>query len=318
MLLQIFILLAGLAILVVGADFLVEGSCSIARKAGLSDFVIGMTIVGIGTSCPELVVSLIGAIQGNADIAVGNVVGSNICNVFLILGLTGVISPILMTRSNIRKDLPLCIAVTLLMIILGLKSTIFGSGENSLTRFDGAIFLLLFIAYIAYLLKSGKSEEEEADGTKDRKLGIAVLMALGGLAGLILGGRMFVNAAQKIAIEAGMSDKFIAITILAIGTSMPELVTCIVAAAKKKSQLALGNIIGSNIGNILLILGCSAVIRPLSFSGITTIDLGMLLAGPALLVCCAWTGRNNRIGRLDGAFLLACEAAYMTWLTINL
>lgn len=321
MILQILILLVGLTILVVGADYLVEGSCSIAKRAGLSDFVIGMTIVGIGTSCPELVVSLIGAFQGNADIAIGNVVGSNICNIFLILGVTGLLCPVLMTRDNIRKDLPLCVGTTMLLILLGLKSTFFGAGADKLTRLEGVVLILLFIAYIVYLLKAGGAKDGDDEGggaPKERKLVLTIMMTVGGLAGLVLGGRMFVQSAERIALAVGMSDKFIAITILALGTSMPELVTSVVAAAKKKGQLALGNVIGSNICNILLILGCSAVVHPLSFGSITFVDLGVLMLGPIFLLICAWTGRDNRIGRCDGAFLLACEVAYMVWLTVNL
>lgn len=318
---QILLLLTGLAFVVFGADYLVDGSSSIARKAGLSEFVIGLTIVGIGTSTPEMVVSFIGAFQGNADISVGNIVGSNIFNVLLILGLTALIRPIQMTRNNIRKDIPINIIVSVLLVVFGLHRTLFGIGKSdTLSRMDGIVFLLLFACYLIYSFKSGKVEKklEDTEGKNERRLGVSILMVCAGLAALVFGGRLFVDSAKFIASAAGMSDKFIAVTVLAGGTSMPELVTCVVAALKKKGQLALGNIIGSNISNILLILGGSAVICPLSFSGMSYVDIGVLFLSSLLLWASAFTGHGRRIDKADGILFLACEAAYMTWLIINL
>ena len=250
MLVDVLVLLGGLALVILGAEWLVDGASSIARKAGLSEFLIGMTIVGIGTSMPELVVSLTGALKGNADIAIGNVVGSNIFNVLMILGVTALISPISITRENKRRDIPLNILATVLLICFGMQHTIFGvGGSDTINALEGGVFLILFAAYMYLSFKTGsvgdeKEEEYEKESTKDRSVFVAVLMVIAGLAGLVFGGDVFVDSACRIALEAGLSDKFVAITILAGGTSMPELVTCVVAAAKNKRAHALGNIIG--------------------------------------------------------------------------
>lgn len=304
-----------------GANCLVDGSSSIARKAGLSEFVIGLTIVGIGTSTPEMVVSFTGAIKGVSDISVGNIVGSNIFNVFIILGVTALIRPMPMTKGNVREDLPLNLIVTLLLIALGLNKTIFGFGaEDGLSRIDGVIFLVLFAAYMAYSFKTGKEEgvSEAEGGEKVLRLSTAIIFTVSGLALLIFGGRVFVNSAENIALHYGISEKFIAITILAGGTSLPELITCVVAAAKNKGQLALGNIIGSNIANILLILGGSALIHPLSFGGMTVIDLSALTLGALLIYLSAFVGKKRLLDRPCGVTFLLCEAVYMTYLIIKL
>lgn len=317
MLVQCLILLAGLALVVFGADYLVDGASSIARRLGLSEFVIGLTIVGMGTSAPEMVVSFIGAFQGNSDISIGNVVGSNIFNTFLILGITAMILPVSITESNRKKDIPMNIVITVLLILLGLEATIFGFGTDGLSRWDGAILITLFIGYMIYSF-SQKQEEKADENEKNINPWLAVLMILGGLAALVFGGRMFVNSATAIAKDLGVSDKFIAITILAGGTSMPELATCVAAAVKKKGQLALGNIIGSNVFNILLILGGSALIHPLSFSDITYVDLSALLLSAVALLTSCYVGKKNMLDRLDGSMFLVIWAAYMAWLIIKL
>lgn len=322
MLLQILILLAGLALVVFGADYLVEGASGIARRFGLSEFVIGLTIVGMGTSAPEMVVSFIGAFHGNADISVGNVVGSNIFNTLLILGITGMLLPMAITPENRRRDVPMNIVVTSLLVLLGFKHTILGIGSDGLSRVDGAVLVALFAVYMWMSFRSpgsGQADDSPAgEETKEIKPGWAVLMIVGGLAALIFGGNLFVDSATEIARELGVSDKFIAITILAGGTSMPELATCIAAAVKKKGQLALGNIIGSNIYNILLILGGSALIHPLSFAGISYVDMGVLLLSALVLWTSCLVGKKNMLDRLDGAFLVLIWAAYMAYLIINL
>ena len=312
MLVDLLLVIAGLALVVFGSDYLVDGASAIARKSGVSEFVIGVTIVGFGTSCPELVVSLTGAIQGAADISIGNVVGSNIMNTLLILGLTAVLAPIAVTPVNTRRDIPMMVGVTLFFVLLTLKGT--------LNWIDGVLFLLLFTGYIVICLRSGKEEfvADEESQTKDRGIAAAVLMVVGGLAGLIFGGRLFVDHAVSFAKAVGVSEKFIAVTLLAGGTSLPELVTCIVAAAKKKGQLALGNIIGSNIFNILLILGLSSLIRPLSTAGMAWVDLGVLMASAVIVALAAYIGRHERINRLEGALMLAVEAGYLVWLTLTL
>ena len=315
--LQVLLLVAGLALIVFGADWLVDGASGIARRFGLSEFVIGLTIVGMGTSAPEMVVSFIGAFQGNADIAIGNVVGSNIMNTLLILGLTAIILPMAVTPSNRKRDIPVNILITVLLIVLGLEYTLFRAGTDGLSHMDGAILLVVFITYMWLCFKTGKVDEDESPAKK-RSVWLCLLMIAAGLAGLIIGGNLFVDNATELAREMGVSDKFIAITILAGGTSMPELATCVVAAAKKKGQLALGNIIGSNVFNVLLILGGSALIHPLSFEHITYVDLGVLLVSALALVSALFIGQKNKIDRVDGSLFLLVWAAYMAWLIINL
>ena len=314
MLVQILLLLVGLALVVFGADYLVDGASAIARRFGLSEFVIGLTIVGMGTSAPEMVVSFIGAAQGNADIALGNVVGSNIFNTLLILGVTALLLPMEITRENRKKDIPVNIIITVLLILLGLEHTIFGFGTDGLSRMDGAILVALFVAYIGSSFAQKTPEAQPESESKPIKPWLAVVMILGGLGGLVAGGKLFVNSATAIAHALGVSDKFI----LAGGTSMPELATCVAAAVKKKGQLALGNIIGSNVFNILLILGGSALIHPLSFTDITYVDLGALLASALVLFTACYVGKKNRLDRLDGSLFLLIWAAYMAWLIVHL
>lgn len=305
MIVTVIILVVSLALVIIGADILVDGASAIARKSGVSEFVIGLTIVGFGTSCPELVVSLTGAIQGSSDIAIGNVVGSNIFNTLLILGLTAVLSPLAITKENKIRDIPIAIGVTALLcgcIFLG-----------EIGRIAGVIFLLLFAAYMVYCFKFDNSQAEDTP-EKETKLPKAIVLTILGLLFLIFGGKYFVNSSVEIAKALEVSEKFIAITLLAGGTSMPELVTCIVAAAKKKGQLALGNILGSNVFNILLILGCAAVIRPISCEGMKAVDTAVLFLSAVLVFTAAYTGKKNLLDRFDGILMLFCEAGYMVWL----
>jgi len=318
MIVDIILLIVGLAMVVFGADFLVDGASAVARKLGISEFVIGLTIVGFGTSCPELVVSVTGAIAGNSDVSIGNVVGSNIFNSMLILGVTAVIAPMAITSSNKKRDIPITLFVTALLILFGMKNTIFGIGQNGISRIEGIVFLILFAFYIFLCFKfDDGSAQEEAD-IKQMSVFKSVLAIAAGLAGLIFGGNFFVDSATSIAHQLGVSDKFIAITLLAGGTSLPELATCIVAAAKKKGQLALGNILGSNVFNILLILGTSAVIHPLSFASMNLVDMGVLLLSALLIFTSSYTGKKNVLDRFDGTLLLLCEAGYMVWLFLSI
>ncbi len=321
MIIQILILLAGLALILLGANWLVDGSSSIAKRFGISEFVIGLTIVGIGTSTPEMVVSFMSAFKGNADMAIGNIVGSNIFNTLLILGVTALIAPLTITRNNLKRDIPLNIIVTLFLILLGMNFTLFGKGLDQLCRLDGAILLAVFAWYLRKSFQtSGQDSETEEEGEpiKDYSITISSLLIISGLASLIFGGRLFVNSATELAKMFGVSDKFIAITVMAAGTSMPELATCVVAALKGRGQLALGNILGSNISNILLILGGAALIHPLSFTGMTTVDLGMILISSIFILVSAYTFKKNKLDRFEGVILLLMEAGYMWYLIANL
>ncbi len=319
MVFQIFILLAGLLLILFGANWLVDGSSSIAKRFGISEFVIGLTIVGIGTSTPEMVVSFLSSFQGKADMAIGNVVGSNIFNTMMILGVTALISPLAITKSNLKKDIPLNIIVTVLLIVLGMNFTLFGKGQDQLSRIDGIILLAVFAWYIWTSFRSDAGDsEEDGESIKEYKTGISVILIVAGLAGLILGGRLFVNSATELAKMFGVSDKFIAITVMAAGTSMPELATCVVAALKGRGQLALGNVLGSNIANILLILGGAALINPLSFTGMTPVDLGAVLLCAIFILASAYCFKKKQLDRFEGVILLLMEVGYMWYLIANL
>ena len=308
---NILLLLVGLGLVVLGADWLVNGASSIARRAGISEFVIGLTIVGFGTSCPELVVSLSGAIEGNSDISVGNIVGSNIFNVLFILGLTAMVLPVGMTDKNRRIDIPITLGVTILLIILGITGSMSGP---VISRWEGVLMLLVFSAYLFYCFKSDSKDEFSETQRATLSITKSIALTLTGLAGLIFGGDLFVDSATALARQIGVSDKFIAVTILAGGTSLPELATSLVAAIKGKEQLALGNILGSNVFNAMMILGLSSVITPLSFASMTIVDIITLVLSAVLLLIWAYTGRKNRIDRREGAAMLLCYVAYNVFL----
>lgn len=308
---NILLLLVGLGLVVLGADWLVNGASSIARRAGISEFVIGLTIVGFGTSCPELVVSLTGAIEGNSDISVGNIVGSNIFNVLFILGLTAMVLPVGMTDKNRRIDIPITLGVTILLVILGITGSMSGP---VISRWEGVLMLLVFSAYLFYCFKSDSKDEFSETQQATLSITKSIALTLTGLAGLIFGGDLFVDSATALARQIGVSDKFIAVTILAGGTSLPELATSLVAAIKGKEQLALGNILGSNVFNAMMILGLSSVITPLSFASMTIVDIITLVLSAVLLLIWAYTGRKNRIDRREGAAMLLCYVAYNVFL----
>ncbi len=315
----ILLLLVGLGLIVLGADWLVDGASAIARKAGVSEFVIGLTIVGFGTSCPELVVSLTGAIQGNADISIGNVVGSNIFNTLFILGVTALILPVSMTMENRKRDIPITLGVSLLLVVCGMSQSLLGIGQSDvLSRTEGIVFLLIFAAYLYYCFRFDSKEQSGQECPQNLNTPVAVLLVAIGLVGLIFGGDLFVKKATELARSIGVSDKFIAVTVLAGGTSLPELATSIVAASKHRDQLALGNILGSNVFNILLILGCSSVITPLSFAGMCPVDAAVLILSSALLLLWAFTGKKCRIDRWEGAIMLLVFAAYYFFLFTKL
>lgn len=312
MLLSIVLLLVGLGLVVYGSDILVDGASSVARKIGISEFVIGIIIVGFGTSCPELVVSVTGAIDGNSAVSLGNVSGSNIFNILMILGLTAIFSPIAITKDNKTKDIPILLCITIFFCLIVLKGTI--------NRLDAALFLAIFAIYLLYNFKAGKSEAaaiEEEVVEKNYGTFLSILMIVGGLAGLIFGGKLFVNNAVTLAHALGASDKFIAVTILAVGTSLPELMTCVVAAAKKKGQLALGNIVGSNVFNILLILGISGLIHPLDTSSFNYVDMGTIVASVLALFIFANASKKSQLSKPAGISFLLMEVVYMIYLFLK-
>lgn len=308
---NLILLLIGLGLVVLGADWLVNGASSIARRAGISEFVIGLTIVGFGTSCPELVVSLTGAIEGNSDISVGNVVGSNIFNALFILGLTALVLPVGMTDKNRRIDIPITLVVTILLVMLGITGSMSGP---VISRWEGVVILLVFSVYLFYCFKSDSKDEFSETQQAMLSFPKAIALTLTGLAGLIFGGDLFVDSATALARQIGVSDKFIAVTILAGGTSLPELATSLTAAIRGKEQLVLGNILGSNVFNAMLILGLSSIITPLSFASMTIVDIAALILSSVLLLIWAYTGRRNRIDHWEGAAMLLCYVAYNVFL----
>ncbi len=314
-------LVLGLVLVIAGAELLVKGATSLAKRYGWPDKLIGMTIVAIGTSAPELVVSFIGAAGGNADIAVGNVIGSNICNALLILGVTALIFPLPLTRSNIRVDIPFVIVSTLALCLLA-GDTLLGTGtSNTISRIDGAILLFIFAVFMIYSLKSamnGKSAGVQNSERKEEYKGKRPLVSAGlvilGLAGLIIGGNIMVDRAVTIAKALGVSDLVIAATIVAIGTSLPELATSIVAACRKNVGLALGNVVGSNIINILLILGGSSLITPLSLGNVGPVNLIILCVSALLMFFSAFMFKKKVIDRGEGIIFLLTYSAYIYFL----
>lgn len=319
MILQILLLVAGLLLILLGANWLVDGSTSIARKTGMSEFVIGLTIVGIGTSTPEMVVSFLSAFQGKPEMALGNVIGSNIFNILMILGVTTLISPITMSKENRVKDIPMNIIVTGALLLIWVLHSVLGIGANEISRFEGALMLAAFAAYLWMMFRSGSnsSEETSEEETKTYSTWMSLLMIVAGLACLIGGGKLFVNSATYIAQALNLSEKFIAITIMAAGTSLPELATCIVAARKGRNQMALGNVLGSNIANILMIVGGAAVISPLSLHAISIVDLSVMMIAGLVLWSSAYTIKRDRIDRREGLIFILIEVAYMVWLFIK-
>ncbi len=312
---HIFILLIGLLLIIFGAEFLVKGASGIARKAGISEFVIGLTIVAIGTSAPEMVVSLVGAFEGNSDVSAGNVLGSNIFNGLLILGITAVLAPIELKRNNRFFDIPLYFIFTLGVMFTAQSHTLFGLGEaDELSRWEGLAIFAVFLLYIFFTYKKDSRSEAETEDSKqedDTSTWLYSIIVAAGLGMLAFGGSLFVDSGVEIARLAGMSDKFIAVTILAVGTSLPEFATCIVAVMQKKSQLALGNILGSNIFNMLLILGTSSIVSPINFQNIQIFDFAVLLAGGAILWISSVSRREKKIWYPEGILLLVTYAIFM-------
>lgn len=321
---DIFLLILGLALILGGANFLTDGSAALAQRFRVPEFIVGLTIVAVGTSTPELVVSVLSAAAGNSDVAIGNIVGSNIFNVFLILGVCALIAPLPLTGGNIRRDLPFLTAVSVLLLLLT-SDRLLGLGEvDAIGRIDGIVMLLLYIALIRYTIRTERrtaalaTQATQTTQTekpqRSKSLWLIVVMIAGGLAGLVFGGELFLDSATAIARALGVSESVIAITLVAGGTSLPELASSVVSLLKGKSEMALGNVIGSNIANILLILGLSATIHPLTLGGITRIDLLTVLLSSVLLFVTAFTFRRKAVDRWEGAIFLVIYALYIGYL----
>lgn len=302
---SILLIIIGIFGVLKGADWLTDGACSIARRMNIPQIVIGLTIVAFGTSMPELSVSFVSALKHSTDLAVGNVVGSNIFNAMLIVGVSAIVAPITITKSTVRKDIPFAVLASILLLIFCIDGVI--------SRIDSAILLIVFIFFMVYTLrlaKSGKAEESTNDEKKSYFT--STLFILGGLALLILGSNFFVKGAVDLAHRLGVSEAIIGLTIVAGGTSLPELATSIVSARKGQSAIAIGNVVGSNVFNILLILGVTGIIFPMPLGGITYIDLTMLIVSIGLVWTFSYT--KYKIQRWEGILLTVIFLVYMVWL----
>lgn len=311
---DILYIIFGLALVLVGAHILTEGSAAVAEKFGVSEFVIGLTIVAVGTSMPEFVVSSAAAVQGSSDMAIGNVVGSNIFNVFLILGLCALVSPLPFTRNNIRFDIPLVFIASMLLLVVA-SDALLGLGEvNLIGRIEGALMFLCYIALITWSVRSSKQDKQEVAAEPRMKMWVALLAILGGLVALVVGSRLFVNGASSVARSLGVSDALIAITLVACGTSLPELASSLVSVAKGQKGMALGNVLGSNLFNILFILGGCSMITPLTLGDITIIDIAMVVMSAVIPFIFAFTLKGRNLNRIEGAAMVAIYVGYVAWL----
>lgn len=313
---EILLLIVGLGLILAGANFLTDGAAALAQRFRVPEFIVGLTIVAVGTSTPELVVSVLSAIAGNSDVAIGNIVGSNLFNVFVILGICALLQPLPLTRSTIRRDIPFGLGASLLLLAVASDRLLHTCGSDQIGRADGVVMLGLYIALIWYTIRATpRPSANDVDGTQKHKaLWWVIVMIAGGLAGLIFGGDMFLHHATALARRFGISESVIAITLVAGGTSLPELASSVVSLLKGKTEMALGNVIGSNIANILLILGLSATIHPLSMGGITMADLLMVVLSSLLLFVTAYTFRRRTIDRWEGVIFLTIYAAYIWYL----
>lgn len=300
------LLIVGFVLITVGATWLTNGSAAIAQRLRISEYVIGMTIVAVGTSLPELTVSIASTFAGSADMAIGNIVGSNIFNILFVLGLCALFAPVVFTKSNIKVDIPICITVSVALLVMLLN--------GNLSHFEGAALLLCYIAIIIFSIRSGKQSDEEIEPQKNFSWFKSVGMVAVGFLGLIYGADLTLNSAVDIARDLGVSERVIAITLLAGGTSLPELAASLVAIMRGHGAMALGNVVGSNIANILLILGSCATISPLFMKGITMIDLMAMVAAVLLLLVSALVFGNRRIVRGEGIVFLAAYAVYIWYL----
>jgi len=310
-----------MALLIKGGDMLVDGASSLARRFNISELAIGLTIVAFGTSAPELVVSLSAAVGSHPEIALGNAIGSNNFNLFVILGITALMAPIAVQKNTVRLEIPYSLFAVIILFLLG--NIAFFSGEGTvITRIDGAILLLFFGLFLFYVYKNMKTsvpETKSSDDSSAETLSLAksIIFIAAGLLFLVLGGRVVVNAAVSLAQALNISEKIIGLTILAVGTSLPELVTSITAIFKKKDDIAIGNIIGSNIFNIFLILGASSLISPVEYAPVFNIDIYILVLGTLLLLLAMFTGKKYRLDRWQGAVFLLLYTGYVIHLIMQ-
>lgn len=308
MIFDIVLIVLGVAMVLGGADRLTEGAASLARRMNVPEIIIGLTIVAAGTSAPELFVSLVSALKGTPDMAMGNVIGSNTMNAMLIVGCAAMVAPMTISRSTVQKDIPFSVGASVLLMILAINAY--------LGRFDGIILLLGFAAFMYYtLLQAKKGQVEQQETVKQVNPWLSAFFVVLGLAMLVVGSNVFVDAASDVAYSLGLSEGVVGLTIVAGGTSLPELATSVVAARKGQSAIAIGNVIGSNVFNILLILGLTATISPMQIQGITLVDMGMMLGSVSLVWLFSYT--RFTVERWEGALLVGGYLVYLCWLLSN-
>lgn len=319
MIVSVIILLIGFVILIFGANFLVDGASSLAKKYHIPDLVIGLTIVAFGTSAPELIVNILAASKGYSDIVFGNVIGSNNFNLFIILGITGLITPLMVQNSTAKKEIPISLVAIVLVYLLA-NDVLFSTGNQpDLNRWDGILLFIGFLGFLFYIYKQLKSDQglkEEIVSEPVKHNTIIITYIILGLVGLIWGGKLVVDYAVKIAEDIGISERIIGITIVAAGTSLPELATSITAALKKNADIAVGNIIGSNIFNFLLIFGAAALVRPINYPMAFNMDLYLLLGGTILTLIFMRTGRRKCLDRWEAAILLIGYLSYLVFIVL--
>ena len=307
--LDIIIIIVGVAMVLKGADFLTEGAAALARRVNVPEIVIGLTIVAAGTSAPELFVSLVSALKGTPDLAVGNVVGSNTMNCMLIVGCAAMVAPMTISRSTVKKDIPFAVGASVVLMLLALN--------GFLGRFDGIVLLAGFVSFMVYSLRQAKNGQDAgATEEKQQNPWMSALFIVLGLVGLVIGSNLFVDHASSLALALGISEGVVGLTVVAGGTSLPELATSVVAARKGQSAIAIGNVIGSNVFNILLILGLTATISPLQIEGITTIDMAVMLISVTLVWLFSFT--RYTVERWEGAALVGGYLVYLAWLITSL
>lgn len=316
----------GFVLVIFGANFLVDGASSIAKKFNVSNLVIGLTVVAFGTSAPELVVTVLAGVSGSNDIAYGNVVGSNIFNIMLILGIAAIIYPLTVHRNTVFKEIPLALLSAVLILVLGSDALIDGWSANGteilegvVGRIDGLVLLMFFAVFIFYVFATAKDSSETSGGEEIKELPMlkSVVYVAGGLLGLVFGGKWVVDGAVEIAIAAGLSEKFVGLTIVAAGTSLPELATSTVAAYKKQTDIAIGNVVGSNIFNSFFILGIGATLHPISINSMAQADALVNIVASLLLFGLLFVGKRHTIGRFEGVIFLLAYVAYTVYLVMR-
>lgn len=310
--------IAGLALLVKGADWLVDGSSSIAKRFGISNLVIGLTVVAFGTSAPELVVSLLASVSGASDIAIGNILGSNIANILLILGISAIIFPLAVTKGTVWKEIPLSLLAVLVLAALANDMLLDSKAFSDIGRGDGLVligFFSIFLAYILVIARQGNGDSD--DSVVSRGALISSMMTIGGLTCLVIGGKFVVDSAVALAKGFGVSEALIGLTIVAVGTSLPELATSAVAAYRKNADIAIGNIVGSNIFNVFWILGLSGIVSPLVFSPARNFDVGMAVLATLLLFGFMFIGKRHTLERRDGILFIVLYVVYIAYLVVR-